>query len=192
MGAECVVPSTNCPPGQDRFLDRNGLLHSCSPRTCPAGTFKEVFRDSGPGPRNMCSTCPVNARFNRLKNRCDFCKDELHHFSKGGLDTKCRKCPDGKVVFRGRCECVDNREIVGGTCQKCPKGSVGFLQRPGCVPCPAGTFQKGGNNPLCRNCRSGMVSESGATECSECLKGTTTFGQGDANCVKPGSLKRGG
>lgn len=189
--AECVVPSTNCPPDHDRLVeDKKGLFFTCSPRTCPAGTFKEVGRNTFPrrGTLNLCSSCPVNARFNRMKNRCDFCNEEVE-LSKGGLDTKCRKCPDGKVVFRGRCECVNHREIVGGKCRKCPRGQVGFLERPGCAPCPAGTFQTGGSLPECQNCRAGTFSESGTTKCSPCPKGTTTFGQGDANCVKPGSLK---
>lgn len=181
--AECVVPSTNCPPGQDRVLDKDGLLFACSVRTCPSGTFKEVINEEGGW--NVCSTCPVNARLNRMKSTCDFCDNEEKELS-GGLDTKCRKCPDDKMVFRGRCECVNNREIVDGKCQKCPRGSTGFLQTPGCVPCPAGTFEARNE---CKNCKAGTVSASGATECSTCPKGTTTFGQGDANCVEPGSLK---
>lgn len=84
--AECVVLSTNCPPGQDRFLDDLRLLYACSPRTCPAGTFKAVERGlSLPNEsRNICLSCPKNAKYNPMRKGCDFCAE--NEIAKGGLD----------------------------------------------------------------------------------------------------------
>lgn len=60
----------------------------------------------------------------------------------------------------------------------------------GCTSFLRGTFQPATGKVECRTCKAGTFSTGGAATCTTCVKGTNSFRVGDANCVRPGSLKK--
>lgn len=174
----CVEPTTNCRPTEDRMVNFAGYV-ICVPRSCPQG-----FAMSNGGP---CIECSISERFDPVQNTCVFCGFGL--YSGGGVDTICKKCPNGQGIDQfGVCTCSFGRRIVGGKCKDCPPGTRGRLRSLGCTPCGPGTFSSFPGSEVCQPCRKGTFSGSGARRCEKCPEGSTTFGLGEANCVRPGSL----
>lgn len=170
-GRECVDGGSNCPPEFPVRVPRadTGGLERCESvgvATCPPGqVVQEVFVDAV----NSVRTCVPCIPPDRIEG--------------GACVQRPVRCSGGFRAVRnlGRCICDGNREIVGGRCVPCAPGSVGNPGLMGvCETCPAGTFQDGSD---CVNCPAGTVSEPGSVRCSRCPRDSTSFGQGESNCV---------
>lgn len=179
-----------CPVGQ---FARKRASDSCS--SCPAG-----LAALSPG-QARCKRCPRRLRANTLpgSKAGSFCVDRRTGARREVMlqdEGLSKKCEGNFLNFRkfkpNVCDCVtgaESRELVNGECRFCPPGTIGRFGISGCTPCPSGTFQKDGGRLGCSFCPAGTVSKVGAKSCKPCPKGTTTFGVGEANCVKPGGLK---
>lgn len=212
----CVEPQSLCPPDYKRVNDVDGLRIACNPPSCPQGTFKVVQKASSKDcgffcPTEdviYCETCPKTHRYDSKLNTCVVCQQ--NEVSNGGLTTECRKCGKGEIEVNGKCACrslmsvkvserqgitwrgwLYSRGLIDGRCQVCPPGTSGIEYEGVCRPCSAGTFQSEKGSYLCIECAEGTFSQSGATKCEPCPRGTTSFsiaGVGSSNCVRPGSL----
>lgn len=178
--AGCVLPTTNCPPGQDRS-EIDGLLPDCVPRSaanCTEGTVL-VRRDFGPP---ICSTCGRGQRYDRSLEMCIRCPEGTT--SAGGAPESCQPCPRGLIFVDGECRCSGGRSLVRGRCRRCRSGTFGYRNVDGCRPCLVGTASnRTGRTSMCEPCPAGtFAGNRGRTECLPCTEGTTTFGIGESSC----------
>lgn len=180
----CNKFETNCPPNSKRiFAFDTGLLIHCNPLSCPAGSIKtksniDDFR------LTQCFKCPNEKPvLDATRKRCIGCRRK--EFNAGGKDSlKCKRCGQGFYADTNRCFCGTGRRIVEGKCVACPEGTYGTLDGE-CLPCAPGTFNDRRGSSVCQNCKAGEVSVAGSRKCKPCSRGTTTYGEGEANCVGP-------
>lgn len=180
----CIDPATSCPPDYSLIVGSD-LISVCNPNTCPPRT-RRTYNPDGSVLSVSCDTCSEGFIFDTKNNDCKFCGDNA--VSNGVSDTTCTKCPEGySASQRSKCLCGSGRQVLNGKCVKCPRGSFRVdISADGCLPCPAGTFaRKDGGK--CDLCAAGQFSEAGATKCKPCPSGSTTFGRGEANCVRLGT-----
>lgn len=207
-----------CPPGT---FSKNGAT-SCSP--CPRGKFSTFIgssrclkcpsgsssvgirpagcnhQDKGCSPETFesvdgeCQSCLPGFFLHVKRRSCVPCPDS--YVSRGGIQSKCTRCPPGKVplgdesIFeKSACECAPGTMDNGnGGCVACPSGF--FWNRPSynkiltrnlartrmahpgtCSPCPTGFFSKQSGRTECELCPlNTFQDELGATSCKQCPK----------------------
>lgn len=189
---QCVDVRTNCPKGTNRVQENGSVFFSCqlpASAACPSGSFKVVHDSANDSKYATCEKCFKFSRYDPARNSCAFCGPKM--FSRGGTDTKCRRCPKNQNYdddFTG-CNCNDGMFNNFGQCVDCPPGSISN-RRGACVKCPPGRYSDDPQGILCKECLSGTFSsKAGSTRCEKCPSGTTTFNTGSASCVRKGSLK---
>lgn len=203
-GKDCVIPQTNCPPGNKVINTVFGDL--CQKQDCPGGAALETAIPT------TCYICdPGFKTITRDEfQACEKCRYD--EFSDGG--PICNKCPQGSVgLFEkpNQCGCKGKYSvmngIVNGICKKCPPGSFGKIivdmENNVCEKCPAGTFSRQVNNQeildcalddnceiqVCAPCPAGTFNNvAGSAMCKTCPKGTFSYGVGETECLKIGVI----
>lgn len=188
----CVVPETDCPPGDFRGnitfppLPRNVILFVCQ-EVCKKSELRSLLTL-----RCVSSDCKAGERSGRFKNSCVPCEDE--ETSMGGRRAQCVKCGMGMVRSdKNGNECVcegrfaAGKEFRKGECRKCRAGSFNNGKGRGvamCPLCPAGTFSKKGARG-CENCAiNTFTNKAGSSSCEKCPDGRISYGVGDTGCVR--------
>lgn len=175
------VRCMKCPPGQfitDIFTsnteDGEPVCLPCPPGRTTVG-FGKAFcrREGGPCPSNFfedddgdCDRCDKHQRFIPGQKKCVDCAP--NEFSRGGLVTKCDKCPPGHLFSGFQCEC--------------PPGL--FSRKGKCRPCPAGTYKRGFSLGDCVGCLRDSFSERGASKCTMCPPGTSSQKSNGRKCER--------
>ena len=196
-GASSCSP---CPRGQYSFL-----VGSSGCTRCPRGSTSLGLRPAGCKHKNTgcspetfenasgeCEACMPGFFFFKKKGKCLPCPGS--RVSRGGLQSKCGKCPKGKVplgdhsIFENSgCECAPGTMDDGnGGCIPCPPGfywsrpsynkvlllnlaRARALQPGSCHPCPKGYFNSKSRRLECDLCLfNTFQDEIGSTECKEC------------------------
>lgn len=180
----CNSNVTNCPPNTKRIhAFDTGLLIYCNVRSCPPGSLRKSanvddFRLKG------CFKCSLDRpKLDTEKKRCLGCKRQEINLGMGN-NLKCKRCGTGFYSSGDRCVCGIGKHVVNGRCIECPAGTYGTIEGR-CEECSAGTFVPESGRSECKNCKPETFSTARARECTACPFGTTTFGEGEANCVGP-------
>lgn len=182
-----------CKPGENTFF--TGATF-CAPENTPCAS--NLFRNS----RGACQRCEKSERYNKSKQKCEPCgKNEV---SKGGIDTKCTKCPPDEILNTmdfgwamnpgQQCVCKFGwARQPEGKCKKCPAGYFrdgGFRrgddsQGNACLQCSLGSFSPRAGTPSCLKCSEGKLQPlRGQTKCLACPPGLVSSKFRD-RCVDP-------
>lgn len=179
---------------------------------CPVGLGLDTYSNRGmfcrkknePCPPDMyesegdCKFCDRGYRFIPEEKRCEQCPAGL--LSKGGISTKCFKCPNNMRPDRNqrRCTCGAGTFLKDNRCIPCPIGTESTFpdhRFTKCYPCDRGIAVKEGT-VRCKPCPVGLVEDpsSPGTKCAPCPKGLipsdfgTFFGYARVShdyCVSP-------
>lgn len=200
-----VVPTTGatseipCSPGRVSAGPGSSFCANCAP-----GTFQSLFGQSscvlasagyfveraGQAEQIGCSPGKANPRSGYTS--CEECGPG--RFQSDANQTECRLAPSGTFVNRTGAtlatKCPNNEFSAGDgntECSSCASGE--YSPNPGascCIPADAGTFiEIGSDSP--KQCPPGKYSESGATSCELCEKGSfnSLFGQVACSACPP-------
>lgn len=159
---------------------------------CAAGTYKEE-----PG-STSCTKCPAGTTSNLTAStsieNCTACPKDTYRSED---DDTCQPCqnavsPEGSST-PANCTCLpgffnDTLSHPGsGACQACPAGKYSNTTGVSvCLDCPAGTFSAALNATVCNECDVGTYALVGASQCSPCGGGESTFQSGatsEHDCV---------
>lgn len=207
----CVLPESNCEENETRTVVQEGKrrrLFTCSQVKCKPEEiryFNKYSKDVSPRKVVRCRKV-YPGEFSRRPpnvfaedNPISECEKD-NEVSPGGLNARCKKCPDGLLrdwQDPSKCGCMSIADRpnglfgafgwVGKRCEQCPEGTFGglyYLSSPTCRPCPPGTVSTRLGSFGCTKCGVGTFSKKeGSSKCERCPAGTTNYFRGDTGCV---------
>jgi len=132
----------------------NGFVTSVT-TTCQSGSILN-------SETKMCVLCPSGAYHNVSGNECVECPVGFYQNSSGA--TNCTMCPSGTTTFSTSSNDSSACKAV------CSAGSFFNLTSNMCEQCPAGFYQSQTGKMGCDYCLSGMTSNPGAKNASDCFE----------------------
>lgn len=167
----------NCPNG----MGVNFNITACV--LCDAGEYLNY--DTG----RTCDPCPINSyQVLTGQNFCYNCEPEKGSYQNSPGKTQCESCNVGYVY---------DSSTTPGVCTMCQRGTfwTSYYGDWQCLACEAGTYM--GEDTLiphianehgdaeCTSCPNGLVSQAGATECTEAPRSTADDDNNDLEWIIP-------